>query len=319
MSNELTTIGKLAGQLPAHLQTRASSTAEGLSGGLAGGYPVISIRGKRFAVSEGGTREIIMRPDDPEEPASSLKVVIVAYNPHLSKVYYSGGYTEGSDEKPTCYSHNGIVPAADAEEKQAKKCAVCPHNEWGSRISENGAKGKACADSRRLAVVPIGELDRPMLLRIPAASLRDLANYGKELSRVNCPIEGVVTRLRFDNEAAYPKLHFSAEAFVTEEEMAQINDLLEDQALLDSITGAGDEAVVPAATTSEPEAKPAKKEPEVAEKPKPKTTKAAKPAPRKREEPEPEPEEDPTEGSELDDRMAAISDDLDSALDDFDD
>src|SRR5690606_11680321 len=108
-------------------------------------------------------------------------VVIVKANPNLSKTFYKNGYEEGSAEKPTCYSHDGLKPAADAAEPQASACLACPHNVWGSRVTENGSKGKACQDYRRLCVVPSGQLDRPMLLRVPAGSLKDLVAYGDML------------------------------------------------------------------------------------------------------------------------------------------
>ncbi len=278
--------------LPAHLRGTAAA-ADDLSGGLSGGYPVISIKGKRFAISDGGSREVIMRPDEPDEPASSLQVVIVKSNPHLSKVYYEQGYSEGSDAKPTCYSNNGVGPAADAQSPQSPTCAVCPHNEWGSRISDSGGKGKACGDSRRIAVCPVGELDRPMLLRIPAATLRELANYAGNLKRRNAPYQAVVTKLSFDNNVAHPKLNFKSVRWLDAKEWAQVQELMSNPTL-DQIVGTGEK---------------------VAEAPKSPVVKAEpKPAPKKEAKPKAA-----AEDSETAKKMASISNELDDVLAGLDD
>lgn len=206
--------------LPAHLLGAFGKHNDELSSGVSGGYAVLSIKGKTWALSEGGTRTIIKREDG--DPASSIEVVIIKANPHLSKVYYEGGYTEGSEDKPVCYSNDSIAPALDAARPQCQSCAACPHNVWGSRISENGSKGKACADSRRIAVVPSGQLDHLMLLRVPAATLKDLSVYADLLTRRNAPYQAVVTKIGFDPEMAHPKLTFKAIRWLAAEEASQV-------------------------------------------------------------------------------------------------
>ena len=138
MANDMVAI--TASKLPAHLQGKVKSTNVFAAAVSAGGFPVVSIKGKVFHVQRGDERTLITKGED-GEPAASLEAVIVAVNPNKSKVYYDQGYEEGSAAKPTCYSNDGLAPAADAEEPQAKKCATCPHNQWGSRITDNGGKG----------------------------------------------------------------------------------------------------------------------------------------------------------------------------------
>ena len=178
-------------------------------GGISGGYPIISIKGKVFTKVTGDDREIIKKPGE-DDPAASIDVVILKQNPELSKVFYQGTYSEGSDEKPTCYSNNGITPEADAEAPQSSKCATCVHNQWGSRITDNGGKGKACADSRRIAVAPIGMFNDPMLIRVPAASLKTLNQYGDSLVKRQVPYQLVATKIGFDYNVAHPALTFKA-------------------------------------------------------------------------------------------------------------
>lgn len=204
-------------------------------GGVTGGYPIISIKGKIFTKVSGDDREILKKPGE-EDPASSIQVVILKQNPHDSKVYYKGNYTEGSDEKPLCYSNNGLTPEADSAEPQAKRCAVCPHNEWGSRISDNGGKGKSCADSRRIAVAALGLPEDPMLIRIPAASLKAYGQYGDSLVKRQVPYQLVVTQIGFDYSVAHPALTFKALGMVDEEAAKAISEAA-NNAVVDRIVG----------------------------------------------------------------------------------
>lgn len=169
--------------LPAFLQETFGLTNDLLvSGG--GGYPTVSIKGKVFTLKRGDEKTLIT--DSNDEPARSLEVVILKAGPagdKLSKVYYASGYTEGSDAKPLCYSNDGIAPGVNATEPQAKTCATCPKNVWGSHVSEDGKKGKACSDSKRLAIAPAGQVNDPMLIRVPAASLKALTAFGQQLAK----------------------------------------------------------------------------------------------------------------------------------------
>jgi len=208
--------------MPAHIAAAFGSAAtnEDLSAGVSGGYPILSYRGKTWALVVGGERNVINNEDG--DPRASLELIIVKSNPHISKVYYPDGYVEGSSDKPACYSNDGVAPGLDAEDRQAVKCALCPHNQWGSRITENGARGKACSDVRRLAVAAAGDIETPMLLRVPAASLKELATYAQTLQKRSTPYQAVVTKVSFDPEAAYPKMQFQAKRWLTAEEAAAV-------------------------------------------------------------------------------------------------
>lgn len=324
------------GKLPAHLQGAATHNDE-LAGGVSSGYPVLSFKGKTWSLREGGTSSIIMKPDDDDEVATSLEVVILKANPHLSKVYYESGYTEGSDAKPSCYSHNGTTPASDADKPQSATCALCPHNAWGSRISENGSKGKACSDSRRVAVAAAGDIARPMLLRIPAATLKDLAGYAQMLTQRNAPYQAVVTKIGFDPTVAHPKLTFKAVRWLDASEYAEVQSAMETETVR-QIVGVEQSAPAravdaiahlptkPAHVETAQAAAPAPEKPKpatfgkkaapapadeapAAEEPKPKKALATKAAAPKAEAPK----------SKAAEKMVEVSDDLDAALAGLDD
>lgn len=302
MANDMVAI--TASKLPAHLQGKVKSTNVFAAAVSAGGFPVVSIKGKVFHVQRGDERTLITKGTD-GEPAASLEAVIVAVNPNKSKVYYDQGYEEGSAAKPTCYSNDGLAPAADAEEPQAKKCATCPHNQWGSRITDNGGKGKACGDSMRLAIAPPDQLNDPMLLRVPAASLKTLGQYGAQLAKRGVEPHHVVTRIGFDYNVAHPALTFKAVRFVEEHELAEVEAvLLEEDETIGQITGTGAAPLLPEAE-AKADAEPKREYPKKAEAPK-----------------EPEPEVEAVKEAPAK-KTSSVEDynDIDEALDnlDFDD
>ena len=211
--NALTTLPDVS-QVPDYLRTAAASTAltpNSLSQGVSLGFPMLSIKGKTWRQVIDGDSQVILNNEG--EPRSSINAVIVGANEAVSKTYYPGVYVEGSDEGPDCYSNDGIAPPLDVPDRQAPLCGGCPHNQWGSATTETGGKAKACGDSRRLAVV-IGDFDKPFLLRVPATSLKGLAEYGKMLAQRQLPVHGVMTKISFDTSLAYPRLIFSFNGFL---------------------------------------------------------------------------------------------------------
>lgn len=274
--------------LPAHIQARQEKARQAnaaLAAGVSVGFPVLSIKGKVWHMQRDGERKLITLPGQPDVPAPVLEVVIVKANPHISKVYYPSGYTEGSDAKPECFSNDGIKPDSSVSKPQCSQCATCPRNAWGSKITENGAKGKECSDSRRIAVAARGKLDDPILLRVPAGSLKELSAYGKALAERGVSYTDVVTRLSFDNTVAHQKLMFKPTAFLEPQEVAQVDATAEGD-VVDAILGASEGEIggqpAPAqapAPVAQPVAQPAAPVAQPVEQAvAPKRTRAAKPA-----------------------------------------
>jgi len=240
-----------SGKIPAYLKQFRAGTNADLTTLAGGGFPVISIRGKAFAVVKDGERKILPNPKDPESPATSIDVVLLASNKGVSKVFYLKGYDKDSEgAKPDCYSNNGVEPAADAQNPQAKKCATCPHNQWGSRTSDRGtSKGKACSDSKRLAVSAGGQINDPMLLRVPPASLRALGEYAATLDKRGFEAHMVLTKVGFDSDAESPKLTFKPIGLLDEDAMHEVMAIRESDVVQDII---GSKASVSTAKPAEP-------------------------------------------------------------------
>lgn len=186
-----------------------------LAAGIRASFGVIRYKGKVWSLRYNGESRAMLRTDGSGDPISSLEVVIVQASPHISKTYYEGRFQEGDDGAPDCFSLDGIRPPDNVPKKQCDTCALCPKNVWGSAVNDLGNKVKACSDSRRVAVVPLGDLDNkmfggPLLLRVPPASLNAAAKYGRQVDAVNFPLHAIGTRIGFDHEQAYPSFVFSA-------------------------------------------------------------------------------------------------------------
>lgn len=285
-----------------------------LSAGVSGGFSVVSFRGSKWRIKHGGEETLLT--DNEGETLASVRVVLLKANKHISKNFYKGGFVEGSTDAPDCWSVDGARPDAGVEHPVAPSCASCPNNQFGSRITDTGSKAKACSDSRRVAVIPEGDFANeqfggPMLLRVPAASLSELAQFGKSMKAKGFPYNTIVTRISFDPDTAYPKLRFNAVRPLTDDEGNEIVTLLGSEEFsqkLDFILAEAVEAVVsesPAVAVDdptefeEPVAKPAAKT-------------APKPKPEPKAKVEPEPVAEPVDKN--DDMNDALGDELESIL-----
>jgi len=239
-----------------------------LGAGIGGNsFAVVSTRASKFRVKFNGVEELATDADG--EPLASLKVVILRASRNVSKTYYEGGYMEGSDDAPTCMSVDGIKPDDGSQVKQSLTCATCQKGMWGSRITQNNKQGKACADAKRLVIVPEGDLQNerfggPMLIRVSATALKDLQKYMAELQRRQVRYSHIITRLGFDPDASYPKLTFKPVRRLKDEEFELLAPIMADEETINNIL------YTPAAPRAD--------EVEPAPAPSPAPTRAARPA-----------------------------------------
>ena len=227
--------------VPASFQGQVSTVFAGravendLSAGVQGGFGLIGYRGKVWSIRHRGEERQLMR-DDGDGPRNSIEVVILKGSGVVSKIFYEAGWVEGSNAPPDCFSTNGVTPDISAGKKMAPTCAVCPKNAWGSRITPQGKQGKACSDSKRLAVVPLADIPNelfggPMLLRVPAASLQDLATFGDTMAKLGYPYYAIGTRISFDPAESYPKFVFAGIRPLTDAEAKRVVEMQDDPAI----------------------------------------------------------------------------------------
>jgi hypothetical protein len=209
-----------------------ASMQNDLSAGVQTGFAIVGYKGKVWDLRYRGESTRLMRADG-DGPINSIEVVILKASSAISKIWYKDGYVEGSNSAPDCFSTNGVTPDQQSKNRQANTCAACPMNAWGSRITPQGKAGKACSDSKRIVIVPLQDLRNevyggPMLLRIPAASLNELAQFGNKLASLGYPYNSVGVRIGFDPAEAFPKFKFSAIRPLTDEEAGAVLELQAD-------------------------------------------------------------------------------------------
>lgn len=238
----------------------AQPESDNLAAGVQGGYALMKYKGKVWTPSYRGNETPLLRADG-DGPANSITVVVLKASQHLSKIFYEAGYTEGSTAAPDCFSTNGVTPDMASAKRQANACAACPKNAWGSAISRvSGKAAKACQDSKRIAIVPLDDLKNelyggPMLLRIPAASLQELAQFGQKMQALGYPYYSIGVRISFDPGESYPKFLFSAIRPLSDEEGRFVLKLREDP-LVARILGESEYQVAPVAALPAPAPSP---------------------------------------------------------------
>lgn len=242
--------------LPAELQGAfdIDALAGDLYEGVSGGFAVVSFRGSKWRIKHGGEERPILKDD---EPVPSLECVLIKASKSVSKIFYAEGYEEGDDSAPDCWSIDGIRPDSASANIQSETCAACPNNVWGSKISPQGKKTKKCGDNRRVAVAPLGDITNealggPMLLRVPAASLADLATYGKGMAAKGFPYNAIGTRIGFDLDASYPKLTFRPIRKLNNDELAEVAGHFQGESLANILDVPQEIAAAPAPAVKEP-------------------------------------------------------------------
>jgi len=224
-------VTQLNGATPAHLVNRRSSgSLAAARSGVQSSFAVIKTLGKVWKIRYRGEETLIR--DERGQPRQELDVVVVGASAAISKNYYIKGYSQGDDASPDCFSVDGLTPDSTSPHKQSNLCGNCPQNAWGSAMTPNGKKAKACQDRRMVAVVPLGDIANeamggPMLLRLAPTSLAPFARYADYLERKGVgDMSWVGTKLTFDHEVSYPRVQFEAISYVTEEQDAQITEIM---------------------------------------------------------------------------------------------
>lgn len=228
----------------------AALATESLAEGIGSSYGVIGYKGKVWSLRYRGEKKTFLRPDD-GTPAGAIDVVILRQAHNKSKSFYEQYDPDQSDGKrPVCSSLNGIIPDADVTQKQAEACALCPRNVW--KTDANGRKTRDCTDYKRLAVLVMPALTRAMLgeplmepvfLRVPPASLDNLAKMGETMAGQGWHFSSFVTRITFDPDQPHPKMIFTPVQPLTDQEAPAIlalrNDVQAERITGEDQSGAG--------------------------------------------------------------------------------
>ncbi|NQW82289.1 MAG: hypothetical protein HQ445_14055 [Polaromonas sp.] len=138
-----------------------------------------------------------------------LQLVIVDFT--SSNKFYENAFDKDNIAPPACFAIGTnplkMLPSPNAPLAQATDCQSCPMNQFGS-----AGKGKACKNTRILAVLPPdADADTPLwLLATSPTANKGFDGFVNSVARVfQMPPVGVITTVGFDSNESYAKLTFS--------------------------------------------------------------------------------------------------------------
>ena len=226
-------------------------TAEGANIQERTSAPTLGYEGKVWQITlDGEKTKLVKRTDEgDEEPLSTMRVVILDYAKRRGRALFEGVYSPDKISAPVCASDDGVTPNVSIETPKSAKCDTCPMSVKGSKVSDSGKMLAACSQHRLLAVIPANNLEfTPLRMKIAVTSDYDkqspdmeaqgwyaFTNYTDMLrSKGVSHTAALVTKMKFDPNAAYPKVMFSADRWLTAEEMARVvpvvrSDLVQDR------------------------------------------------------------------------------------------
>lgn len=236
MSTDLMNISAFKGMVPSKAFAGLDPHAESLADGIGSSYGIVGYKGKVWSLRLRGETYTFTRPDD-GSPAAFLDVIVLRAPPYKSKSFYPpNSYQDGQiGTRPLCSALDGETPDADIPNPQSNSCAVCPRNVF--KLSPDGRKTRDCSDYKRLAVLLLpsvsaallgAALMEPVFLRVPAASLNDLALLGEGMQAQGFHFSTFVTRIGFNPEKPHPQMTFRALQGLTDAEAPTVLGLRED-------------------------------------------------------------------------------------------
>ena len=152
------------------------------------------------------------------QSSNDLPVEVVILSPaQPERTYYD------RDGDRLCHSDDGISPAANAANPQAKKCTVCVQNQWGSRITINGKRGKGCADFIKLTLRKPDNPQYAETMRVPSTSIKPFKEFEKELIHRGEALHHVVTRVSVIYGERRSTLTFRVVRFLRDDELDALN------------------------------------------------------------------------------------------------
>jgi hypothetical protein len=145
----------------------------------------------------------------------TLEVVIIDFV--SSNLFYDGPFDRDNPQPPACFAIGAepslLVPSANSPNKQADTCSSCPNNQFGSAPT---GKGKACKNTRLLALMPAAALENPKeeapiwILSVPPTSLKAYDSYVHTLAAKHRTVPiGVITEITLDPANTFASPRFS--------------------------------------------------------------------------------------------------------------
>ena len=152
------------------------------------------------------------------EPSRELVGIILAT--HDGKQFWHKRAADGGSAPPDCVSTDLVHGVGDP----GGSCQVCPFNQFGSAVNENGqpGKGKACKDTKMMLFIRKDDV-LPLVISAPSTSLSNAKKYFLRLAQVQLMYQSVVTKLTLKKERSaggqdYAEIEFTYVRDLTKEE-----------------------------------------------------------------------------------------------------
>lgn len=186
-----------------------------------------------------------------DAPLPNNEMAVIVLDAMFENVFYEGKYDPDVPQSPTCFAfghdekelapHQVVVDMGWAQSLEG--CVACENNEWGS--ADTG-KGKACRNTRRLAMIPAGsfndngtvdlfeaeELESTAIgfMKLPVTSVKGYASFVKQVAgALKRPPFGIVTRVSVVPDAKTQfKVHFEPLTNVPDELMGAVMTRVEE-------------------------------------------------------------------------------------------
>jgi hypothetical protein len=179
---------------------------------------------ERIKIPAGGGLAFEVPGDDPNSPDMVKEFEAVILYHHPINTYYKDKY-DGSNNPPDCGSMDGKVGInTDGE---VVECAKCPFSKFGS---DEGGKGKACKQKRRIYLLREGEM-LPILMTLPTGSLGEFSKYIMRLLNKGTKSNQVVTKFSLKKAQNATGINYSQAVFSCVRVLVP-----EEQAFIDNMT-----------------------------------------------------------------------------------
>ena len=167
---------------------------------------------ERIKIPAGGGIAYEVPGGDPESPdtVKEFKAVILYHHP--INTYYKEKY-DGSNNPPDCGSMDGRTGIN--QDGEISECAKCPFSKFGS---DEGGKGKACKQKRRLYLVREGEM-LPTIMTLPTGSLGEYSKYIMRLLNKGKKSNQVVTKFSLKKAQNATGINYSQAVFAVDREL----------------------------------------------------------------------------------------------------
>ena len=187
------------------------------------------------------------------EPLDNNEMVVVILDAVIENAYYPGEYAPDQARPPKCFAFGRddatLAPheiTTNANNAESDLCSSCPMNQYGS--ADTG-RGKACKNTRRLALIPAGTVTKGKFtefkrasefadseiafLKIPPTSLKAYAAFVKSASNaLQRPPHGLYTKINLVPDAQNQfAIHFEPVKKTPNEFMPVIMDRREEAVL----------------------------------------------------------------------------------------